>query len=300
MGHYARGTRRVIPIVECPVHDPRGNAFAFTARDIFQQAAERGARTATLRGMAVRVGCHSGETMATLVVSDDRDRGVRAATRRLIDAAAPSSMHLNAHPREDGFIFGRDTRRLQGSARMREDAAGAVFLISPTAFFQTNVRAAELLVRLVLEAVPPGATVLDLYAGSGLFAIPLALAGHDVVAVEENRVSVADGEAALKLNPGAGQRCRFIARPVEKAIAALSRTDVVILDPPREGCSPAALTGIVSRLAPRRILYVSCNPEALAGDLGTIIRGGYQLRSIQPVDMFPHSAHVEALAVLEK
>jgi 23S rRNA (uracil1939-C5)-methyltransferase len=266
MGHYARGSRRVLPVVECPVHDGRGNVFAFRARDAFGAAglqAADGAR-GTLRSLAVRVGCRTPEIMATLIVSGDRDRGVRAATR------------------------------------LREEVAGASFLMSPAAFFQTNVLAADILVRLVLDAVHPASRVLDLYAGSGLFAIPLAAAGHDVVAVEENRLAVADGEAALKLNAAAQGRCRFMARRVEAALAALRAADVVVLDPPREGCSPAVLDDVFGRLRPAVAVYVSCNPEALASELGRICRAGYQVGSLQPVDMFPHTAHIETVAVLSR
>ena len=315
MGHYVRGTRRVIPVVECPVHDARGNALAFAARDTFAaaglqssdgdrrpRAQSRGLPRAesrgTLRSLAIRVGCRTSEIMATLIVSDDRDRRVRAATRRLLERSPPTSMHLNVHSRADAFIFGPSTRQLAGSARMREEVAGASFLMSPAAFFQTNVRAAEVLVRLVCEAVPRASRVLDLYAGSGLFAIPLAAGGNDVVAVEQSRLSIADGDAALKLNPAAQGRCRFIARRVESALASLRGADVVVLDPPREGCAPSVLRDVFGRLNPSRAVYVSCNPEALATDLGQICRNGYKISSIQPVDMFPNTAHIETVAVL--
>lgn len=302
MGHYVRGSRRVIPVVECPVHNERGNAFAFTARDMFTSAglqAADGSR-GTLRSLAIRAGCHTREMMAALIVSSDRDRRVRAATRRLLERSPPTSMHLNVHARDDAFIFGASTRHLHGSLRMREEVAGTSFLVSPAAFFQTNVLAAEVLVRLVLEAVTPPRRVLDLYAGSGLFAISLAAAGNDVTAIEENRVAVADGEAALTLNPAAQRRCRFIARRVESALATLSAADVVVLDPPREGCAPSVLRDVFERLAPERAIYVSCNPEALAADLGPIGRCGYRITALQPVDMFPHTAHVETVAILER
>jgi len=301
MGHYVRGTRKVIPVVECPVHDARGNAFAFAARDVFTAAGLQAANgeRGTLRSLAVRAGCHTRELMATLIVSNDRDRRVRSATRRLLDETPPTSMHLNVHARADAFIFGPSTRHLHGSSRMREEVAGASFLMSPAAFFQTNVLAAAILVRLVLDAARPVSRVLDLYAGSGLFAIPLAAAGHDVVAVEENRMAVADGEAALKLNGAAQRRCRFVARRVEATLASLPSADVVVLDPPREGCSPAVLNGVFGRLRPATAIYVSCNPEALASDLGSICGAGYQIASVQPVDMFPHTAHIETVVILQ-
>ena len=302
MGHYVRGSRRVIPVVECPVHDERGNAFAFSAREVFGAAGLRAAdgERGTLRSLAVRVACRTQELMATLIVSSDQNRRVRAATRRLLERTQPTSLHLNVHARDDAFIFGPATRRLHGAARLRETVGSASFLMSPATFFQTNVEAAEILVRLVLAAISPKARVIDLYAGSGLFAIPLAAAGHEVVAVEENRLAVSDGEAALKLNEGARARCRFMPRRVEAALPVLHGADVVVLDPPREGCSRVVLREVFARLKPMRAIYVSCNPEALAAELAAICAHSYRILSLQPVDMFPHTAHVETVAVLER
>jgi 23S rRNA (uracil1939-C5)-methyltransferase len=314
MGHYVRGSRRVVPVRECPVHDPRGNALAFRFRDAFAGLAGRGrARPSpdTLRGLAIRVGARTPEIVATLVVTSDEDKQVRAATRRAIGAGdPPTAFHVNLHPRRDGLIFGRETRRIAGPARMRESAGGVTFLISPTAFFQTNIYAADILVRLVLADVPAGAGVLDLYAGAGLFALPLARAGHPVIAVEENRTAVGDGEASLRLNRIPPERCRFVGRPVETALGTLfprgtrqrsaERPDVAVLDPPREGCAPSVLHELFGQVRPARAIYVSCNPDALARDLRTITAHGYSVRSLQPVDMFPHTAHVETVVVLDR
>src|SRR6185436_2644657 len=157
---------------------------------------------------------------------------------------------------------------------------------------------AAILVELVLEAVPQGASVLDLYAGAGLFALPLAARGHTVVAVETSRIAVKDGEASRDVSRIPHDRCRFVAEPVERALRRLPTADVVVLDPPREGCSAGVLDGIFIRRRPRLAVYVSCNPEALARDLRSIVKAGYTIDSIQPVDMFPHTAHVETVVVL--
>ncbi len=141
---------------------------------------------------------------------------------------------------------------------------------------------------------------MDLYAGAGLFALPLAQRGHTVTAVEENREAVADGEASLRLNRISPERCRFVAKPVEAALRGMTSADVVVLDPPREGCTPAVLEHVFGRMQPDVAVYVSCNPEALARDLSSIARHRYAIQSIQPVDMFPHTAHVEAVAVLTR
>jgi 23S rRNA (uracil1939-C5)-methyltransferase len=301
MGHYARGTRRVIPVAACPVHDQRGNALAYRFRDAFRTSGAHSCDESALRGLAVRVGANTPEVMATLVLSGDADRRLRHATRQVIEADASTSVHVNLHPRGDAYVFGRETRRIAGSERLREEVAGVSFLISPTAFFQTNVRAADILVRLVVDAIKPPARVLDLYAGAGLFALPLARAGSQVVAVEESREAIADGEASRRLNGIVEQQCQFIPRRVEDALRALRQQfDAVILDPPRSGCSADVITRVFGRLRPALAVYVSCNPEALARDSKAIVRCGYEIVSLQPVDMFPHTAHVETVAILRR
>ena len=306
MGHYARGSRRVIPVHECRVHDERGNRVAFALRDALDRSPRFHPEQGALRSVAVRVGVNSHEVMATIVAADDRDKSLRAATRRLIASPdAPTSVHLNLHPRDDGFIFGRQTRRISGPDRLREEVAGISFLMSPTAFFQTNVRAAEILVGLVVAAVPAGAPVIDLYAGAGLFALPLARAGHAVVAIEENRAAVEDGEASRALNRISLEQCRFTAAQVEPALRRLAAarpqpSPAVVLDPPRAGCEPDVLDLVFAGLRPQAAVYISCNPEALARDLKIVTAHGYRVESLQPVDMFPHTAHVETVAVLSR
>jgi 23S rRNA (uracil1939-C5)-methyltransferase len=312
MGHYARGSRRIVAVRECPVHDPRGNRAAFGLFDAFERAGvaaaspvepggDRGVTAGVLRSIAVRAGTATPELMATLVVANDRDKQLRAATRRgMEDPGAPTALHLNIHPRDDAYIFGRDTRRISGPERLRDEVAGTSFLISPTSFFQTNVYAAEILVRLVLDAVPGDALVLDLYAGAGLFALPLAKRGHRVTAIEENRAAIADGEASARLNRVAPGRCRFIAGRVEDALAAVRTADAAVLDPPREGCSPQVIGDLLGRLRPKRVVYISCNPEALARDLAEAAAFPYEIDAVQPVDMFPHTAHVETVVTLTR
>jgi 23S rRNA (uracil1939-C5)-methyltransferase len=303
MGHYARGSRRVFQAHECPVHDPRANAFAFTLRDQCRKSGVMAEPEGALRHVALRVGARTGATMATLVVADGRDKRLRDATRRALDQPhAPDSFHLNIHERADAYVFGDETRHVRGPRHLRDVVAGTTFLLSPTAFFQTNVHAAEILVRLVLEALPAGEAVLDLYAGVGLFALPLAARGDRVIAVEENRAATEDGVAAIRLNGIAPDRCRFVARRVEAALRSIRPTDAThaVMDPPREGCDPFVIDDVFRRLRPARLAYLSCNPEALARDLRAIVRHGYRIERLQPVDMFPHTAHIETVAVLSR
>jgi len=300
MGHYTRFSRRVVPVRECPVHDEPANAVAFALRDACERADAR-----AVKSIAVRTGFTRPETMATIVVASEEDKRVRAAARRALAADdAPTSLHVNVHPRGDAFIFGKRTRHIAGPERLREDIGNASFLISPTSFFQTNVRAAEMLVHHVLDAVPAGTAVLDLYAGAGLFALPLALRGHTVLAIEENHGAVADGEASMRLSRVPRARCQFLAKPVEAALRSsvllAQRFDVVILDPPRQGCESSVVDRLLARGGPERVVYVSCDPESLARDLARIAGGGYAIDSMQPIDMFPHTPHIETVVVLDR
>lgn len=304
IGHYARRSRTLVAVRECPVHDERGNTLAFALKARYERMrieTVSSARGGVLRSVAIRVGRRTAETSATVIVAANTDTRLRAATRQWLESdAAPTSVHVNVHDGSDPFIFGRQTRRIRGTERLREEVAGLSFLISPTAFFQTNVAAADILVRLVLDAVPAGARVLDLYAGIGLFALPLARAGHTVTAIEGNRAAVADGLVSLHLNRLPPERCRFVARPVEEALANVRAADVVVLDPPRAGCSAQLLEDVFGRLRPLRAIYVSCNPGALARDLRTITSLGYAIDVIQPVDMFPHTGHVETVVTISR
>src|SRR5262249_15172073 len=154
---------------------PRGNTIAFAFRDDLLRAGVAGDH---LRHLAIRVSSTRAEAMATLVVARTDDKRLRrAAQQGLATDGDVTSLHVNIHPKHDAFIFGARTQRVRGTERLRDDVCNTAFLVSPTAFFQTNIRAAEILVRLVVEHVPPDARVLDLYAGAGLFAVSLARRG---------------------------------------------------------------------------------------------------------------------------
>ncbi len=305
MGHFARGSHQVVNVAECPVHDNRGNRLAFAARDTLTRAgvqAADGRTSGTLRSLAIRVAKHTDELMATLVVTDEGERRLRTAMRTVMGAAPSSaSFHLNIHAGDDGFIFGAHTRTLVGAARLRDTVGDSSYLMSPTAFFQTNVAAAELLVATVLECMPAAPSrVLDLYAGAGLFSIPLARAGHQVTAIESNRQAVEDGRASARLNRVPEAQCRFVVARTEDGLPASARADVAVIDPPRDGCSPAVRMRLFGEVRPARVVYVSCNPEALARDLVEIVELGYTIDSLTPIDMFPHTPHIETVVVLTR
>jgi len=313
MGHYRRGSRDLIAVEECPVHAPAGNLAAFRIGRLLEEHGVPGAdadcRRGAVRHLVVRASERSGATQATLVATRrDSQPLARAAEEIARGADAPESLHLNLNRDPGPFLFGPSTKRIHGPERLREAVAGAAFLISPGAFFQTSTRAAEMLVRLVLDLVPEAdrRPVLDLYAGAGLFALPLARRAHRVVAVEENPAAVADGIASLRLNGLPPEACRFVRGRVEDALKDMARPQAtdderfgsVVLDPPRDGC-PSWVWGLLLRkLRPARIVYVSCNPRALATDLAAVKGTGYRVERVQPVDMFPHTPHIESVTLL--
>jgi 23S rRNA (uracil1939-C5)-methyltransferase len=256
-----------------------------------------------LRHLIVRTTRDGREVGAMLVVTRN-DKILRPPIRSFLATEfAPDGFYLNIHDKPGPYMIGRETMRLSGRSHVRETVAGASFLISPTAFFQTNIDAAERIVELVLDAVGNQSPmhVVDLYGGSGLFAIPLAKRGHHVTLIEENRQSVHDVEANVRLNRIAADRVRTLGARVEDALPRLRRepADFVVLDPPRQGCPPEVLQRVFEQMRPATAVYVSCNPEALAAELPSILDAGYAVTDIQPVDMFPHTTHIETVVRLE-
>jgi 23S rRNA (uracil1939-C5)-methyltransferase len=307
MGHFARGTNDVVPVEECPVHAERANRIAFALRDALASAGVPAAGAGTeglARHALVRATRDGKEAVAMLVATRDDPSLERPLRALLAGDDRPDGLVLNLHDRPGPFLVGRESRRIAGPGHVREEAIGPAYLVSPSSFFQTNVEAARTLVRLVVEAMPgeTGLRVLDLYSGGGLFALPLALRGHSVTAVEESRKAARDAELNRRLNGVPEERLTLVCASVEQALPRLAEGafDAVVLDPPREGCPPEVVRAVFSRLKPARGVLVSCNPEALARELPLAVEAGYRVLRVQPVDMFPHTPHVEAVAVLER
>jgi 23S rRNA (uracil1939-C5)-methyltransferase len=307
MGHFARGTHDVVPVEECPVHAGRANRVAFALRDALAAAGIRGAGAGTdglARHVVVRTSRDESEAVAMLVVARDA-AALAAPLRALLEGPErPDGLVVNLHDRPGPWLVGRESRRVAGRGHVEERSLGPAFLVSPASFFQTSVGAAATLLRLVAEALP-GETalrVLDLYSGGGLFSLSLALRGHRVTAVEQSRKAARDAALNRRRNGVAQDRLELVTAAVESAVRGLPAGvfDAVVLDPPREGCPPSVVRDVFGRLRPARAALVSCNPEALARELPLAVECGYRVVRVQPVDMFPHTPHVEAVAVLER
>ncbi len=186
---------------------------------------------------------------------------------------------------------------LAGDPSLEMQVLGKSFRVSAGSFFQVNAGLLPDLVRLVMSAaaIQPGQHAFDLYAGVGLFSLFLAEAGASVTAVELSETACSD----FVLNLDAYDGIELYEADVGAALAALTAApDVILADPPRAGLEPRVVTRLLD-LRPARFVYVSCDPATLARDAKKLVQGGYTLRSVQPIDMFPQTYHIETVSLFE-
>jgi 23S rRNA (uracil1939-C5)-methyltransferase len=208
----------------------------------------------------------------------------------------------NVNPSRGNAIYGAEDFSLLGERALHDEINGVRLRLSPRAFLQANRDVAALVYRAIAAAarLTGKETVVDAYAGVGGIALTLAPDAFAVIGVEENGAAVDDANASAALNDVT--HARFVAGDVAPRLAELAeaglRADVVVLNPPRKGCAPPVLAEVV-RLAPRTILYLSCDPATLARDLAWLAAHGRRTQSLAPFDMLPHTPHIEVLAVVE-
>jgi 23S rRNA (uracil1939-C5)-methyltransferase len=205
----------------------------------------------------------------------------------------------NVTARKSGVAVGEYELPLAGEDDIQDRIGAHIFNISANSFFQTNTRGAGRLYDQVRRYAGLTGTekVVDLYCGTGTIAICLADLAREVVGFEIVESAVADAEANCRMN--AITNCRFVLGDIRHRLADITQTpDLLVIDPPRVGMHKDVVKQVLE-LAPPRIVYVSCNPATLARDLG-MMKDRYRVLEVQPVDMFPHTFHIEAVALLEK
>ncbi|PWU20509.1 MAG: 23S rRNA (uracil(1939)-C(5))-methyltransferase RlmD [Candidatus Rokuibacteriota bacterium] len=306
--HEADRYDAVLDVERCLLQSDRMNALLEETRRFLAaerlSAYDQDSGEGLLRFVMLREGRRTGEAMTNVVTASPAVSELAPLADRL-RARVPeaSSVVLNVNPRKASVAVGIEEHVLAGRDHIREQIGGLSFQISANSFFQTNTVQAERLFGLVLDAtaLDGGETVVDLYSGTGAISLLLAKRCRWVYGIELAQAAVDD--AALNASANNITNCTFLAGEVRFVLPSLLAqgvtAEVVVADPPRAGFHPKALETL-ARLAPSRIVYVSCNPSTLARDVSELSRGGYRLQWVQPVDMFPHTPHIEAIARLDR
>jgi len=298
----------VLDIDRCLLQSDRMNALLAEARAFFVDRGltvyEQDTGEGLLRFLMLREGRHTGELMTNVVTSAPAVSELAPLVARLqAREAGTTSVILNVNPKKASVAVGVEEHLLGGRDHIRERVGGLTFRVSANSFFQTNTRQAERLFDLVVEStgLTGTETVIDLYSGTGAISLLLARRARWVYGVELAQAAVDDAGANAAAN--GITNCTFLAGEVRFVLPSLIAkgvtAEVVVADPPRAGFHPKALHALIT-LGACRIVYVSCNPTTLARDLGELSRGGYRVEWVQPVDMFPHTPHIEAVARLER
>lgn len=274
-GFYKEGTKEVVNITGCPLMAEKIDALLPKIKHL-------------VAGLKVKeVQITSGDCSIALIKTPARVKSKTAWEKSASEFLASGFSGLFVETTDHKlFRYGRSFVTL--------DLGPLKYSVPPTSFFQSHWKLNNIMIQFIKDSLGPleGSRVLDLYAGSGNFSMPLAT-NADVVAVEENLFAIETGKRNLKLNNIS--RCRFI-RASAEAFYSKDHFDVIILDPPRSGLTKKAMNNVLS-LLPERIVYISCNPTTFARDLKAL-KDKYDIESVRMIDLFPQTYHIEALAFL--
>jgi len=272
LGFMAANSHDVIPVEQCLLMHPLLESV-FDALDM---------ELPDLLSLSLRAGIHTGDQMVVFEMGSDQPPELE------LDLPVSCVLLLS-----DGTPV-----TLVGSPYLHEQVAGRQYRISAPSFFQVNTLQAEVLALQVLSALKPepDSVVLDGYCGVGVFALGLAALARQVIGVEVSTSAIADAQA----NAAGLGNVSFVCGTVRKILPTLELTEpLVVVDPPRAGLDGPALAALL-KLAPTRVVYVSCDPATLARDVKVFLTAGYQLRAVQPIDMFPQTYHIETVTLLER
>lgn len=305
-GFYATGSHRIVDAERCLIRteaaDDIVSAVKKMAYELGIPAYDEEKRRSGLRHVIVKTGFRTGEMMVVLVSDKEELPEAQRLAERIVEAVpgiASICHNVNAGPA--GTVMGPHTSVLWGGDRIYDAIGDVRFAISAHSFYQVNPVQTEVLYGKALEyaGLTGSETVIDAYCGVGTISLFLAQRAKRVYGVEIVPEAVQDARSNAELNGIAN--AEFEAGKAEEVIPAWRergiRPDVIVVDPPRSGCDAALLDTIVA-MRPQRVVYVSCNPSTLARDLRVLEDGGFCTVEVQPVDMFPWTAHVECCVSL--
>ena len=257
-----------------------------------------------LRHLVTKVGFTTGEVMIVLVANGKKLPYLKELASVLKENIPGfKTLVVNVNTQKTNVILGKENIVAYGDGMIRDYIGELVFEISPLSFFQVNPLQTEVLYNKALEYANLGEndTVFDIYCGIGTISLFLAQKAKKVYGIEIVEDAIKDAKRNAKINNM--DNVEFYVGKAEEVVPKMyqegKRANVVVVDPPRKGCDEKVLDTIVS-MEPDRVVYVSCNPSTLARDLAYLNERGYKCHEIQPVDMFPHSVHVENVAWLSR
>ncbi|MFT7670763.1 MAG: 23S rRNA (uracil1939-C5)-methyltransferase [Planctomycetota bacterium] len=312
LGLHAPGLYlKVIDLTECSIVFDRGEAIFKTARALAREQDlslwDIRDHHGFLRHLVLREGTNTGQIMVSVVTSEEAPEIFQPYADALLAAHPEITTIVQAiNSGAAAVALGEYERVVHGEGWIEEELLGLHFRISAGSFFQTNTLQAEHLFEIVREeaALTGDEVVYDLYSGAGTIALMIASRVREVLAFEQVPAAVADAHRNAERN--SIRNVRFFEGDVLTELDAtlapetqLPRPDVAIVDPPRAGLHPK-VPGKLLELAAQRIVYISCNIYNGAQDIAKLVAGGYRIERIRPVDMFPHTPHVECVVTLER
>lgn len=300
-GVYRAGTHEVINIEECRIEDEISDAIIRDIRGLLRsfkiKTYDEDTGYGLLRHVLVRRGFHSGEVMVVLVLGSpilpSKNNFVKAL-RKLHPEI--TTVVINVNDKKTSMVLGEKETVIYGKGFIEDTLCGCTFRISPKSFYQVNPVQTEILYQKAISyaKLTGEERVLDAYCGIGTIGLIASAKAKEVISVELNRDAVRDAITNAKRNQI--KNVRFYQADAGKFMVEMAedgaKVDVVFMDPPRAGSDEAFLSSLVT-LAPKRVVYVSCNPETLARDLKYLTKHGYQAVECQPIDCFPWTKHVE-------
>ncbi|MFH1674867.1 MAG: 23S rRNA (uracil(1939)-C(5))-methyltransferase RlmD [Pseudomonadota bacterium] len=305
LGLHVSGTfYKILDIEECLLQDDTGNNIL---RDVRDYALKSGipvygikTHVGFWRFLMLRYSHANNEWMVNIVTSEE----MREAVQPLADMLAQKYKNIasvvnNINARKGSIAVGEEEILLYGRPTIEESINGFVFEISANSFFQTNTLGAEKLYATVEEyaGLTGAETVVDLYSGTGTIPIFLSRSARKVIGIEIVESAIQDAERNCKRNNISN--CEFLRGDIKDLLPGISeKPDVMVIDPPRSGMHPDVVKQVCALASPK-IVYVSCNPATLARDL-ELLKEYYHVAEVQPVDMFPHTFHIESVARLER
>lgn len=307
-GIYKEGTHMIVPVKECLLENEKADAIIRTIGELIKsfkiKIYDENTGYGLLRHVLIRVGYRTGQIMVVLVLRSpilpSKNNFVKALRKEHPEI---TTVVVNVNDKFTSMVLGEKEQVIYGKGYIEDELCGMTFKISPKSFYQVNPAQAEILYKKAIEyaGLSGRETLLDAYCGTGTIGIIAAPGAEKVIGVEFSKDAVRDAIAGAKGN--GISNIRFYqadaGKFMEELVKENEKVDVVIMDPPRSGCSESFLASL-TRLKPEKIVYVSCNPETLARDLGYLCGKGYRMKRGMAVDMFPYTDHVETVVLLSQ